>query len=297
MLQKRTFHHLQLANTANWPTHPHYDIIKWMQARSASKPNKSEPYVHWVTWNPKRSLRQREDKKRTFWLTKRRRNGSRITWREKPLWQETELRTQRQQISRSRKIWEVLKAWDWHPGSPDKQLTRGWMLLETVWAILHVPTMRRMGKMTKIQSRARWAKMMNPAGWWAQSRKPYSSLWSDFGRSRWSLTKWHNGDGGTWPTDSVNEIWRTAQPNWMFRQLSNCIWTMTQQILHPQHLESLRSPLISSPEYRKCRKGLLDQELVNMRLCSWRPRSSEHIASLPFDVEPGSSPIKKVTPI
>jgi len=183
-LRKRTFHHLQLASSANQAIDPHDNIIKQMKARAAWKLNKSEPKVHCVACNPKTSLRQSEDKKRTFWITKRKRNASRITWREKPLWQESELRMQRKQLSSSRKILEVLKAGDWHPGSPDKPLKRCWMLLETVWAILQVRTMRRMEKMMKIQSRASRAKMMNPAGWWAQSRKRYSTTWRDFSRTR-----------------------------------------------------------------------------------------------------------------
>jgi len=91
-----------------------------MNAREAWKLNESEPLVHCVDCNPNRSLRQREDKKRNFWIPKRKRNGLRITQREKPLWQGSELRMQRQQLSRSRKIWEVLKAGDWHPESSDK---------------------------------------------------------------------------------------------------------------------------------------------------------------------------------
>jgi len=37
---------------------------------------------------------------------------------------------------------------------------------------------------------------------------------------------------------------------------------MMQQNLPPQHVESLWSVLISSPECRECRKGVLNQEVV-----------------------------------
>jgi len=89
---------------------------------------------------------------------------------------------------------------------------------ETVWVILQVPTMGRMGnmRMIKRQTRASRAKMMNPAGWRAQSPKQYSRTWGGFSRSRWILTNWHNQE--CWPllTTSVKEIRCTAHANWEF---------------------------------------------------------------------------------
>jgi hypothetical protein len=72
--------------------------------------------------------------------------------------------------------------------APKKRVRTWWLLSQTVWAILPVPTMKRMGmmKMIKIYSWACWVKMKNSAGWWTQYLQWYSSAWRDFGRSRWS---------------------------------------------------------------------------------------------------------------
>jgi len=94
MLQKYTFHHFQLACTAPWPIDPHGDVIKEMNHKRLGS---------WNVWalgalsslQSTRQLRQREDKKRTFWITMSKRNTLRIMWRERPLWQESEMRTQR----------------------------------------------------------------------------------------------------------------------------------------------------------------------------------------------------------
>jgi len=121
-----------------------------------------------------------------------------IMLREKPVWQESELKMQRQRLIRSRKKWQMLKTQDWQQESPKKCFCSWWLLLETVWAILQVPTLRMMGKM-RIMKLQRWvscAKMTNLAGWWAQYWICYSSTWRDFGRSRWSLMSWHSQDGG-----------------------------------------------------------------------------------------------------
>jgi len=116
--------------------------------------------------------------------------------------------------------------------------------------------------MMKRHSRARWAKMTNTARWWALCHKRYSSAWGGFGTTRWSLRNWHNRDGGTQPTTSLNVIRSMAHLKWGFQRSLHCKQITMQMHLLPQHLESLRSQLILSPEYCKDRHGLLDQEVV-----------------------------------
>jgi len=138
-------------------------------------------------------------------------------WIERPLEQEIELKTLRQQLCKSQKIWATLKKNDRQPENLKKHLRRCWMLSETVWAILQVLMMRRMGKtrmMKRTQSLASWAKIMNLAGWWAQSPKRYSTTWRVFGRTRWGMTNWRNRDGGTRQTTLGREKWCMEQPNW-----------------------------------------------------------------------------------
>jgi len=69
----------------------------------------------------------------------------------------------------------------------------------------------------------------------------------------------HNQDEGMQPTSSVKQIRSTALLNLVFRQLLNRKRMIVQPQLNPQHWESLYRVLISSPEYRKCHKGHLDQ--------------------------------------
>jgi len=75
---------------------------------------------------------------------------------------------------------------------PETMIKEIWMRSETVWAILHVPTMSSMGKtrkmMKNIQSSASWVMMITLAGWWAQSSKQYSTAWIVSGRSTWRST-------------------------------------------------------------------------------------------------------------
>jgi len=146
ILRKRTFHHFQQANTATWPSYTHDDVIKQIMARAAWRRKGSEHWEHCAAYRLQRSSVWRKDEKRTFWAMKRRRNGSRIMWIQKPLLQECELMTQRQQLCNTRKIWEMPKRRDQQPESLKKHLRRCYMLSETVWLILKVPMMRRMRK-------------------------------------------------------------------------------------------------------------------------------------------------------
>jgi len=201
----------------------------------------------------------------------RKTNVLRIMLREKPLGQESELKTQRQRFSMSRKIWSMLKSRDWQTESSKRHLMRWWLLSETVWVILKVLMMGRMGtmRMMKRQSRASWAKMTNPAGWWAQSPKRYSSTLRGFGRSRWILMIWHNQDGRMQPTTSMKETWNMTHLNSGFRRLFNPKQIMTLWHLHRQHWESLWCVLRLSPEYRKCCRWHCDQEVDISGLLWW----------------------------
>jgi len=214
--------------------------------------------------------------------------------REKPLWQESKLQTQRQRLNKSRIIWRMLKSGDWRPESPKRCLRRCWSLLETVWVILQVPTMGRMGKtrMIKRLSRASWAMMMNPAGWWAQSPKRYSSAWRAFGRSRWSSTNWLNPDGRMQHTTSVNEIRSTAHPNWGFRQLFSHKRLMTLRHLRRQHLESLWS-LDIVPRISQRPQGTSPLGSSHIRLGLVKPQSKSSRPSGEPAPEPDSSTLLK----
>jgi len=168
MLQKRTFHHYRHANTANRQSTSHDDLIKRMTARGAWKLNGSEPLERCAACNRKRSLQWVKNEKLTSWATMRRRNGSRIMRNERPLRQDSKLKMQRPQLSRSGMIWDMLKTWDWQPPSLKQHLRRCWMRSEIVWAILHVQTMGRMAK-TRM--------MMKMILWWASLGKDAEPGW------------------------------------------------------------------------------------------------------------------------
>jgi len=148
--------------------------------------------------------------------------------------------------------------------SPKRLFWRWWLLSERVCVILQVPTLWRMGKMRmmKRQHRASWAKMVNLAGWWAQSPKWYSSTWRGFGQSRWSLTNCNIRVGRRQRSTSVKVIRSMTYPNWGFQQLLNCKRIMMLLHLHRQHSERLWSVLTLSPGCLKCRNRLLDWEVV-----------------------------------
>jgi len=124
MLQKRTFCHIQRANTANQPSNPHDDAIKQMTANTALRQKGFEHWEHWAGYNPKGSVPWRKVGKGTFYAKKRENNGWRIMWMERPLWQESKIKTQRHRLSKSRKIWEMLKRHDRQPESMKYHLRR-----------------------------------------------------------------------------------------------------------------------------------------------------------------------------
>jgi len=98
---------------------------------------------------------------------------------ERLLWQKSEYKTQRSQLWKCRKIWDMLKWRDQQPESPNNHLGRYWTLLVTIWVILHIWTMRMMWKTTQtmemIQIWASWQNMMNLAVGWAQSPKQWAT--------------------------------------------------------------------------------------------------------------------------
>jgi len=261
---KGNFRHFWQANAANRQSIPHNDIIKWMQARAAWRQKEFEPLEHCTACDAKRSLRRRNHNKPTVYAMKRKWNVSRIILRERLLWQESKVKTYRQQLCRTSMIWGKLKMRDRQPESPKKCFRRYWMISETVWAILRVLRLRKMRnmRMIKIQSWASWAKMTNPAGWWAQSPEWYCSTWTGFGRSRSSLPNWRNRDGAMQPTTTVKEIRSTARPVWEFRPSLRRRRILLQPHPQPQHLASLWRLLISSPQYPTNSKGLHDEGIV-----------------------------------
>jgi len=131
---------------------------------------------------------------------------------------------------------------------------RWWLVSQTLWPILQVLIMRRMGTMMimKIHSCAIWVRLSNTAGWCSQSPKWYSGTWSGIGRSRWSLKHWDKVDLRMWPTTCVKEIRGTEWPKWKFRQLLSRKRTLLQSNLHWKSLAIWWRLMISSQKYRKC---------------------------------------------
>jgi len=220
---KRTVHHFQLGNNANQQSGRHDDVIKWMKARAVWEQKESEPLGHCAASNPKRSFRPRIDEICASYAMKREKSRLRILLREKPPGKESELKRQRQRFGNSRRKWGKLTPGDWCTESPKWVDKRSWLPSETVWLISQVPRMGRMGRMrmVKRQSRVCWAKMTNPAGWWAHSPKWYSSTWRGFGRSRRSLNNRRDLAGRTQPTITVREIWSTAHLIWCYQEMLN----------------------------------------------------------------------------
>jgi len=144
--------------------------------------------------------------------------------RERPLGPDTKLKRQRQQFTKIRMIQGKLITPYWRTRIPKRLFSRWWLVSETLLVFLQAPTMERMGKMRMMttQSRASWAKINNPAGWWAQSLKWCSSTWSGFDRCRWRLMNWHNQDARIQPTSSMKQIRFTAHLKWGFQQPFNC---------------------------------------------------------------------------
>jgi len=138
-------------------------------------------------------------------------------------------------------------------------------------------------------SRACWEYMTNPAGWWAQSPKQYSSTSRVFRRSRWSSTNWLNLDRMTQPTTSVNNRRGTAQSNCGFRHSFSRKQMMMLRHLERQHLKTLWRVLTLFPKFRKGRKGLLAQDIV---ISDWIRRSrNQYRAYLMVNQQP--SPIRQ----
>jgi len=279
MLQIRTMHHYQKVNTANRQSIPHDNIIKRIKVIAAWMQNGFELLIRCTAWEPKRSLRQAHDGKHTLWATETQRNWSRIMWKERPLWHESELNTHRQELSRRRKKWEMLNTRDWQPPSLKYHWRRYWTPSQIISVIMQVPTIGRMGKtsliMKMILSWVSRAKMMNPDGWSAQSLEQWRIAWSVFGRRRWSSTKWLNEAGEKRPTSSVREIGSTGQPDWRFQWLFNHKCKRIHPVLRRRHVVSQRRNLIQSRHSRKCPMWLLDLGVVKWVLGCRNPRHTK----------------------
>jgi len=259
---KTLFPDLLLVQMESWWIDPYNNVIKRVKPRWACKRTQSEHYVHCIAWDPKGHLGQREDKKPNLFGNIELKNGARMMSRDKLLREQCELSHLREQLSRRRKIWEVLKAGEWQKLRSDKRLSRFWMLSETVLVILPLQTMRTMGEMMKMPSRGICATMMNTVVWWTQCRKHHSTAWGVVSRTRSSLTNKQNRVGGMVPIPHLNEMWWTTprtQKSWLS---SNHIRTMMPQILHTQPLEILWTFWILSLESIEYRKGLLCQGVV-----------------------------------
>jgi len=122
MLWKRTCRHFWQAKMAIWKSHPHDEIIKRMKVRAAWRQKGSKPWENCAACNQKRSFFPRKDKIRTFWAMKTNRNGSRIIWIERPLWQDSKFKTLRQRLWKSTKIREMMKRIDQHPEVPEEKV-------------------------------------------------------------------------------------------------------------------------------------------------------------------------------
>jgi len=82
----------------------HDDVMTQMKPRVAANQKGSEYYEYCTASIPNRSFWWRKDKKHTFEVMQGKRNSSRIMWIEFPLWHTSELKMQRQRLSRSWKI-------------------------------------------------------------------------------------------------------------------------------------------------------------------------------------------------
>ena len=102
--EKRTFHLFWRAHMANRQSSLHADIIKGMKASMAWRQKGSDRWKQYAACDLNRSVWWTKDEKRNFQAMKRGRNRSRIMLREKPLWQESELKAQRQYLCKSRMI-------------------------------------------------------------------------------------------------------------------------------------------------------------------------------------------------
>ena len=193
MLGKRTFHDFRQADMANQWWNPHEDVIKWIKVRVDWRQQGSEHGEHCTAYDLKSSIRRSKDGKRNLSATKNNRNGSRMIWIDRPQWRESEIKTQRQRLCKSR-IWCGMLKWhDPQPQSRKHYLRRCWMLSVTVWAILHV--LKRGG----------WERQ----GWWWGRYRAWQAE-----RRWWTwLGDGHYLQNGTAPHGELlaeaDEAWRT----------------------------------------------------------------------------------------
>jgi len=93
MLRKRTLHHFRRANIAHLRSAQHDNVSNQMKATAAWRQKGSECWDQCPAYNLKRSFWQIKGEKHISRAKKRKINGSRIMWIERPLWQESEFKT------------------------------------------------------------------------------------------------------------------------------------------------------------------------------------------------------------
>ena len=66
MFWKRTFLHVQFANTATWQCSPDVDLIMQLKVKAAWWQKGSEPWEHWAAYDLKWNFQRKTDRKCTF---------------------------------------------------------------------------------------------------------------------------------------------------------------------------------------------------------------------------------------
>jgi len=122
---------------------------------------------------------------------KRMRHGMSIMLRERPLGQESELKTQRQRSGRSSEIQRQLEMWDWQSENPKCHFTRWWLLSETS---------ERYRKFRQWRWCGRWR-------WWRDTAGPAQRRWRTWlgdGQNHQNGEAAHGQDSA-----EAGEAWRT----------------------------------------------------------------------------------------
>lgn len=155
---------------------------------------------------------------------KRKHNGWNIMLIERPPKEECKLMTLRPRLGKGKKIWAMLQRNHWEPkclknilGYDEcyqRQSKQSYIFLE--WGGWGRP--RREWRHRAWKS---WGKMLNLAGWLAQSAKRYSTAWNVAGQRGRGLSHWCNHNGGMQPITFMREICSMVRPNWWFQYLGS----------------------------------------------------------------------------
>jgi len=237
-----------------------------MLASVACKQIGSEPLEHCAACNPKRSLQCKHDEKFKFKSLQRRRHGLRILWLEIPLWQECKLKTQRHQLCRSRKLWEMLKRQDlttWQPETTFEEM------LQTIGDSLSNLASSDNGEDGKDKDeneedteRSKQSED-DELSWVIGTISNTVQYQIQHCQHMWmKLDELTQPGWGDMATTSVREPPSTGLPNWKMLQLVNHKRKMMPPHLHRRHLVSQWTIFTAAPENCICCKWLLDQEAV-----------------------------------